>query len=83
MQDSFLIKAWELYSVAILTWGYLEKNPILAKSSLLVLTVTSLKALVYDVAQTPSVVRIASLILTGFILYGAGYLIQKIKKWDS
>lgn len=75
--------AWGLYSVAILTWGYFEKNPILAKSSLLVLTVTSLKALVYDVAQTPSVVRIASLILTGFILYGAGYLIQKIKKWDS
>jgi uncharacterized membrane protein len=73
---------WGLYSVAILTWGYLKKNSVLAKSSLLVLTVTCLKALVYDAAQTSSGVRIASLILTGAILYGAGFLFQKIKLWD-
>lgn len=73
--------AWGIYSVAILIWGYLKRNTVLAKSSLLILTVTCLKALVYDAAQTSSGVRIASLMLTGAILYGAGYLFQKIKKW--
>ncbi|MFA6236859.1 MAG: DUF2339 domain-containing protein [Bacteriovorax sp.] len=74
--------AWGLYSVAILILGYINKNAVLAKSSLLVLTVTCLKALVYDAAQTSSGIRIASLILTGAILYGAGFMFQKIKKWE-
>lgn len=73
--------AWGLYSVAILIFGYAKRNAVLAKSSLLVLSVTCLKALLYDAAQTSSGIRIASLILTGAILYGAGFLFQKIKKW--
>lgn len=73
---------WGLYSSVVLIVGYVKKDAVLAKSSLLILTVTCLKALVYDASQAPSGVRIASLILTGAILYGAGYLFQKIKKWD-
>ncbi len=75
--------AWGIYSVIILTVGYLNKNRAIAKSSLIVLTVTCLKALVYDAAQSPSTVRIASLILTGAVLYGAGYLFQKINNWKD
>lgn len=74
---------WGLYSVSILIFGYVKKNAVVAKSSLLVLTVTCLKALVYDASQTSSGIRIASLILTGAILYGAGYLFQMINKWES
>ena len=73
--------AWGIYSLVILIFGYVKRNVVVAKSSLLVLTVTCLKALVYDAGQTSSGVRIASLILTGAILYGAGYLFQKINKW--
>ncbi len=73
---------WGCYSVAILIFGYVKKNVVVAKSSLIVLAVTCLKALLYDASQAPSTVRIFSLILTGFILYGAGYLFQMISKWD-
>lgn len=74
---------WALYSIIVLTVGYKNKNRSIAKSSLVILTVTCLKALVYDAAQSPSTVRIASLILTGAVLYGAGYLFQKINQWDA
>lgn len=80
---SFAVSAaWGLYSSSILIFGYVKRNAVVAKSSLLVLTVTCLKALVYDASQTSSGIRIASLILTGAILYGAGYLFQKINKWE-
>ena len=74
---------WGAYSVLILVFGYLKKNAIVAKSSLLVLMVTAVKALVYDAGQASSGARIGSLILTGAILYGAGYLFQKINKWTT
>jgi uncharacterized membrane protein len=74
--------AWGVYSIVILAFGYLKKHAIVAKSSLIVLMVTSLKALIYDASQASSGTRIASLILTGLVLYGAGYLFQKINKWN-
>ncbi len=74
---------WGLYSVGILTYGFLKKDAIVAKSSIIVLGITSLKALIYDVSMAPSFVRILSLILTGAILYGAGYLFQKVNTWEK
>lgn len=75
--------AWGIYSVVILIFGYLKKHATLAKSSLIVLMITSLKALVYDASQASSISRIGSLLLTGAILYGAGYMFQKINKWTE
>ena len=75
--------AWGIYSIFILVYGYLNKNKIVAKSSTVVLTATCLKALVYDVSNAPSAVRIFTLLLTGAILYGAGYLFQKINQWQN
>ena len=72
---------WGSYSIIILVFGYLKKNKIVAKSSTVVLTATCLKALVYDVSNAPSGIRIFTLLLTGAILYGAGYLFQKINQW--
>lgn len=73
--------AWALYSIIILVFGYVKRNSIVAKSSLIVLLVATFKALIYDASQTSSGNRIGSLILTGIVLYGAGYLFQKINKW--
>lgn len=75
--------AWGLYSVIILVLGYFNRHAILAKSSLIVLMVTTIKALIYDASQASSGSRIGTLILTGIILYGAGYLFQKINKWKT
>ncbi|MBY0414192.1 MAG: DUF2339 domain-containing protein [Bdellovibrionales bacterium] len=74
---------WAVYSICILIFGYTKRNAIVAKSSLIVLMVTCLKALVYDASQASSGSRIGSLILTGIVLYGAGYLFQKISKWTT
>lgn len=73
---------WGLYSLIILGFGYLKRQKTLAKSSLIVLVVASLKALTYDVGQSSTENRIGALIFTGAILYGAGYLFQKISKWN-
>lgn len=75
--------AWVAYSMAILGVGYFQRNPILAKSSLLVLMVACTKALVYDASQSASPVRVGSLLLTGVVLYGAGYMFKIIKAWKK
>jgi uncharacterized membrane protein len=73
--------AWGIYSGFILVFGYQTKDKALAKSSLVVLLITSLKALIYDASQAASIVRIGSLLLTGVVLYGAGLLFKQIKDW--
>ncbi len=74
--------SWGLYSFTILGVGYRSRDKILSQSSLLVLLVSSLKALIYDASQSPSSVRILSLLLTGAVLYGAGILFKKIQQWN-
>jgi hypothetical protein len=75
--------AWGSYSLIILTIGYQSRDSALARSSLLVLLFTSLKALLYDASQAPSIVRIGSLLITGIILYVAGALFKRIKAWET
>jgi uncharacterized membrane protein len=74
--------AWGVYSIIVLVFGYMKRNAIVAKSSLIVLMVATFKALIYDASQSSSGSRIGSLILTGVVLYGAGYMFQKINKWS-
>ncbi|MFN8790626.1 MAG: DUF2339 domain-containing protein [Bdellovibrionales bacterium] len=75
--------AWGLYSVVVLGLGYRQRDAALAKSSLLVLLVATLKALVYDASRSASSVRIMSLLVTGLVLYGAGFLFKKIESWPK
>ena len=75
--------AWGFYSLIILTVAYSKKDGALARSSLLVLMFASLKALLYDANQAPSMVRIGSLLSTGIILYVAGAVFNRIKTWES
>jgi uncharacterized membrane protein len=73
--------AWGIYSGLILAFAYQKRDSALAKSSLVVLLITALKALIYDASQAASIVRIGSLLLTGVVLYGAGLLFKQIKDW--
>lgn len=53
----------------------------MAKSALFVLGFAAGKALLYDAASAPTVVRIGCLLLTGAVLYGCGLLMRKIAHW--
>lgn len=75
--------AWATYAITILTLGFKKKDKILAKSSLLVLSAASLKALLYDAGNAPTMVRIFCLLLTGLLLYGTGLLFQKMQAWQE
>ncbi len=75
--------AWATYAVAVLVLGYSKREQILAKSSLLILLFVAGKALIYDAAHAPSGIRIACLLLTGAVLYGAGHLFKKMSEWTA
>ena len=72
---------WGIYAAIILAIAYLKKDVSLARSSLLVLMVAALKALVYDSSQAPSGVRIGSLIVTGALLYASGLILKSVRHW--
>lgn len=72
---------WGVYALVILFYGYVKRDPIISKSSLMVLGIASLKALLYDANQAPSSVRILALIVTGAVLYTSGLMFKKISTW--
>jgi hypothetical protein len=73
--------AWGLYAGIILGFGFKQMDIYLAKSSLLVLILSALKALIYDASAAPTGLRIVCLLLTGALLYVAGYTFKKISDW--
>lgn len=75
--------SWGFYSLVILLYGYVKRDSVICKSSLMVLGITSLKALLYDASQAASGVRIFTLIVTGVVLYGAGYMFKEISAWKK
>ncbi|KTD61937.1 DUF2339 domain-containing protein [Legionella spiritensis] len=72
---------WLLYAIAVMGFAGYLKDKVLAKSALFVLGFAAGKALLYDAASTPTVVRILCLLLTGVVLYGAGLLMKRIERW--
>lgn len=74
---------WAIYAGVILFFGFQRKDKHLARSSLVVVVISALKALIYDASQATSLVRVACLIMTGVVLYGAGFLFQKVQKWEN
>ncbi len=75
--------AWLIYAVAIMAFAFRLKDEILAKSALVVLGLAAAKALLYDASSAPALVRIFCLILTGAVLYGAGFLMRRISNWKA
>lgn len=73
--------AWLFYAVAIMGWGILRKDEYLAKSAMVVLGLAALKALLYDAASAPTIIRIVCLLVTGCVLYGSGLVLRQIPIW--
>ncbi len=74
--------AWLLYAVAVMALAFMRRDQIMAKSALLVLGFAAGKALLFDAASAPTLVRILCLLLTGAILYGCGYLLRRMAAWS-
>ncbi|WP_203455281.1 DUF2339 domain-containing protein [Legionella sp. MW5194] len=74
---------WLFYAIAVMAFAYQRRDKTMAKSALVVLGFAAGKALLYDAASTPTLVRILCLLLTGVVLYGAGFLMKKIAEWEK
>lgn len=79
--NSLAISAsWLLYALIVLALAHSKKDVIMAKSVLLVLGFAAGKALLYDAAATPTIIRALSLIVTGIVLYTSGLTIRKMTR---
>ncbi|MBL7480923.1 DUF2339 domain-containing protein [Legionella bononiensis] len=72
--------SWLIYALIVLSFSYIKKDLIMAKSVLIVLSFAAGKALLYDAASTPNIHRTLSLILTGIVLYTSGLVIRKMAR---
>lgn len=75
--------SWLFYSVGVMGFSFVRKDAVMAKSALFVLAFAAGKALLYDAASAPTIVRILCLLLTGAVLYGCGFLMKKIGRWEK
>ncbi len=73
--------SWLFYAVGVMAFAFKRQDEPMAKSALFVLGFAAGKALLYDAASAPTVVRIGCLLLTGAVLYGCGLLMRKIAHW--
>lgn len=73
--------SWLIYAIGIILFAFTRKDKIMANSALFVLFFSAAKALLYDASSVPTVIRILCLLLTGVVLYGAGFLFRRIAKW--
>lgn len=73
--------SWLFYALCVIGFAFIRQDKIMAKSALFILSFAAIKALFYDASSTPTIVRILSLILTGIVLYGSGFLIRKMTEW--
>jgi hypothetical protein len=72
---------WLVYAAGVMVFAFVRKDAVIARSALTVLALAAGKALLYDAASAPTVVRIFCLLLTGAALYGCGLLMRRISAW--
>jgi uncharacterized membrane protein len=70
--------SWLLYAIFVITFAFIRKDKVMANSALIVLSFAAVKTLLYDASSAPTVIRISCLLVTGAVLYGAGFLMRKI-----
>ncbi len=75
--------SWLFYAACVISIAFVRKDKIMATSALFVLSFAAAKALLYDAASAPTIVRILCLLLTGAVLYGAGFLFRRIAEWNT
>jgi len=74
---------WLCYAVSVIVLSFVRKDQVMAKSALLVLGLAAGKALLYDAASAPTLIRIFCLLLTGAVLYGCGFFMRKTASWKK
>jgi uncharacterized membrane protein len=79
----FVSLAWSFYAIAILSFGYYRKNPLFTKSSIVVLLISALKVLIYDLNNANAGIRVICLLVTGALLYAAGLVFRRVDSWNA
>jgi uncharacterized membrane protein len=75
--------SWLCYAVAVMLFASTRKDEVMARSALVVLALAAGKALLYDAANAPTLLRIACLLMTGAVLYGCGFFMRRISTWTA
>lgn len=73
--------SWLFYALGIISIAVVRRDKIMATSALFVLSFAAGKALLYDAAAAPTIVRILCLLLTGAVLYSSGLWFRHIAEW--
>jgi hypothetical protein len=73
--------SWLIYAVIVMLFSTWRKDAVMAKSALIALGFAAGKALLYDAANAPTLIRIFCLLLTGVVLYGCGFLMRRVATW--
>ncbi len=69
---------WLGYASVVVLYGFVKQDVSVARSAVFVLLFAAAKALLYDAANAPTVVRIFCLLSTGIVLFGAGLLLRRL-----
>jgi uncharacterized membrane protein len=70
--------AWALYALAILGYALKKQDRAIARSSMVLLILSSLKVFIHDLSGANTLARVLSLLVTGALLYTAGWVLRKI-----
>ncbi|HUL41185.1 MAG TPA: DUF2339 domain-containing protein [Burkholderiales bacterium] len=70
--------AWGFLALACLSLSLMQRDRIMAQSSLLIFAAAGSKVLLYDLAGAAPVLRIVSLVLLGITFYLGGLLYQRL-----
>ena len=77
--SGLLISAiWGIFAVILLVIAVRARNKLLGQSSLLIFAASVLKILLLDLTGSPSIVRVATLVVAGATLYAGGWLYQRV-----
>jgi hypothetical protein len=77
--SGLLISAiWGVFAVILLILAVKSRNRLLGQSSLLIFAASVLKILLIDLTGSPSIVRVATLVIAGATLYAGGWLYQRV-----
>jgi uncharacterized membrane protein len=69
---------WGMIAIGSLLIALVLRDRILGQSSLLIFAISGMKVLLYDLAGSPTPVRIGTLVVLGITLYIGGWLYQKL-----
>lgn len=72
---------WALLGAGGLVWAGARGDRTMARTALGVIAVAAAKALLFDVASSGPVVRIACLLALGVLLYISGFLLRRMETW--